>query len=140
MPPRTVRSRPRGLHAPDPWRNAQRGAVPRTPRVFRLRARAPTFLASGLREPRPIPPVRAVWRRFLRLARWSEGERAPLPLPAGVGVPVVVATREGTKGQLTSWWMAGFPVYASDPATVREHPAGRYRFAPGKRCSRLAPL
>jgi hypothetical protein len=30
--------------------------------------------------------------------------------------------------------------YASDPSTVREHPAGRYRFAPGKRCSRLPPL
>lgn len=36
--------------------------------------------------------------------------------------------------------MSGFPVYASDPATVVEHPAGRARFAPGKRCTRLPIL
>lgn len=30
--------------------------------------------------------------------------------------------------------------YHSDPTTVSEHPAGRFRFAPGKRCSRLPPV
>lgn len=36
--------------------------------------------------------------------------------------------------------MTAFPVYASDPSAAVLHPAGRARFAPGKRCTRLPVL